>query len=204
MARGVTSRARSKRRRRVPSARLARASAWAWGRHDIARLELRSQAPLAGGPERVHSMAHDDDVTAAAPPCPPSTLPAPPGRPSRTASSSSPRLPDECIDVATGAALIARDTYATLDVERLLARFDDARGAARRARPRVAAARGAGRRRLGAPLRDARLPRQRARLLRSAQQPAARRARPQARDPHHAGARLLRGRAARRRARARA
>jgi regulator of sirC expression with transglutaminase-like and TPR domain len=34
-------------------------------------------------------------------------------------------LPDECIDVAAGAALIARDTYATLDVERLVARFDD-------------------------------------------------------------------------------
>jgi regulator of sirC expression with transglutaminase-like and TPR domain len=33
-------------------------------------------------------------------------------------------LPDECIDVAAGAALIARDTYASLDVERLLARFD--------------------------------------------------------------------------------
>ncbi len=34
-------------------------------------------------------------------------------------------LPDECVDVARGAALIARDTYARLDVERLLARFDD-------------------------------------------------------------------------------
>jgi regulator of sirC expression with transglutaminase-like and TPR domain len=34
-------------------------------------------------------------------------------------------LPDECIDVATGAALIARDAYGTLDVERLLARLDD-------------------------------------------------------------------------------
>ena len=34
-------------------------------------------------------------------------------------------LPDECIDVATGAALIARDAYATLDVDRLVERFDD-------------------------------------------------------------------------------
>jgi regulator of sirC expression with transglutaminase-like and TPR domain len=34
-------------------------------------------------------------------------------------------LPDECIDVAAGAALIARDTYATLDVDRLVARFDE-------------------------------------------------------------------------------
>jgi regulator of sirC expression with transglutaminase-like and TPR domain len=33
--------------------------------------------------------------------------------------------PDECVDVATGAALIARDAYGTLDVDRLLARFDD-------------------------------------------------------------------------------
>lgn len=37
-------------------------------------------------------------------------------------------LPDECIDVATGAALIARDTYAALDVDRLIARFDDMAG----------------------------------------------------------------------------
>ena len=33
-------------------------------------------------------------------------------------------LSDECIDVVTGAALIARDAYATLDVGRLLARID--------------------------------------------------------------------------------
>ncbi len=34
-------------------------------------------------------------------------------------------LPDDCIDVAAGAVLIARDAYATLDVDRTLARFDD-------------------------------------------------------------------------------
>ena len=34
-------------------------------------------------------------------------------------------LPDECIDVALGAALIARDTHANLDVDRTIARFDD-------------------------------------------------------------------------------
>jgi regulator of sirC expression with transglutaminase-like and TPR domain len=34
-------------------------------------------------------------------------------------------LPDECVDVAIGAALIARDTYATLDVDRTILRFDD-------------------------------------------------------------------------------
>lgn len=34
-------------------------------------------------------------------------------------------MPDECIEVAIGAALIARDTYGTLDVDRLLARFDE-------------------------------------------------------------------------------
>jgi regulator of sirC expression with transglutaminase-like and TPR domain len=35
------------------------------------------------------------------------------------------KLPDECIDVPTGAALIARDAYGTLDVKRLIARLDD-------------------------------------------------------------------------------
>jgi regulator of sirC expression with transglutaminase-like and TPR domain len=34
-------------------------------------------------------------------------------------------LPDECIDVAVGAALIARDAYGTLDVDRVIARLDD-------------------------------------------------------------------------------
>jgi regulator of sirC expression with transglutaminase-like and TPR domain len=34
-------------------------------------------------------------------------------------------MPDECIDVARGAALIARDTYASLDVEAILLRFDE-------------------------------------------------------------------------------
>jgi regulator of sirC expression with transglutaminase-like and TPR domain len=34
-------------------------------------------------------------------------------------------LPEECIDVATGAALIARDAYAGLDLDRLSARFDE-------------------------------------------------------------------------------
>ncbi len=34
-------------------------------------------------------------------------------------------LPEERIDVVTGAALIARDAYATLDLERLSARFDE-------------------------------------------------------------------------------
>jgi regulator of sirC expression with transglutaminase-like and TPR domain len=46
-------------------------------------------------------------------------------------------LPDECIDVAVGAALIARDAYARIDVERIVERFDtlaaplEARGLAR-------------------------------------------------------------------------
>ncbi|MBV9946736.1 MAG: hypothetical protein JOZ69_07810, partial [Myxococcales bacterium] len=29
-------------------------------------------------------------------------------------------LPDECVDVAIGAALIARDTYGSLDVDRVI------------------------------------------------------------------------------------
>jgi len=47
-------------------------------------------------------------------------------RPPRPASFEQlARMPDECIEVAIGAALIARDAYATLDVDRLLARFDE-------------------------------------------------------------------------------
>jgi regulator of sirC expression with transglutaminase-like and TPR domain len=53
---------------------------------------------------------------------PPSTSPPAP-RP--TTFEQLAALPDECVDVATGAALIARDAYGTLDVDRLLARFDD-------------------------------------------------------------------------------
>jgi regulator of sirC expression with transglutaminase-like and TPR domain len=34
-------------------------------------------------------------------------------------------LPDEVIDVATGAALVARDAYAMLDVNRVMARFEE-------------------------------------------------------------------------------
>jgi regulator of sirC expression with transglutaminase-like and TPR domain len=34
-------------------------------------------------------------------------------------------MPDECIDVAIGAALIARDTYGSLDVDSLILRFDE-------------------------------------------------------------------------------
>jgi regulator of sirC expression with transglutaminase-like and TPR domain len=34
-------------------------------------------------------------------------------------------LPDDCLDVAVGAALVARDAYATLDVAKLMARIDD-------------------------------------------------------------------------------
>jgi regulator of sirC expression with transglutaminase-like and TPR domain len=55
-------------------------------------------------------------------------------------------LPDECIDVAAGAALIARDAYARLDVERIIERFDalaaplEVRGLARLAPAEQAAA----------------------------------------------------------------
>jgi regulator of sirC expression with transglutaminase-like and TPR domain len=49
----------------------------------------------------------------------------PPMLPRPTTFEQLAALPDECIDVATGAALIARDTYATLDVDRIVARFDD-------------------------------------------------------------------------------
>ena len=46
-------------------------------------------------------------------------------RPWATSFEQLAALPDECMDVANGAALIARDAYGTLDVERLLARLDD-------------------------------------------------------------------------------
>jgi regulator of sirC expression with transglutaminase-like and TPR domain len=49
---------------------------------------------------------------------------APAGQPVATFEQLA-SLPDESIDVATGAALIARDAYASLDVGKLLARFDD-------------------------------------------------------------------------------
>jgi regulator of sirC expression with transglutaminase-like and TPR domain len=55
----------------------------------------------------------------------PNELPAAPGELVRPATFEQlAALPDECIDAATGAALIARDAYGTLDVERLLARLD--------------------------------------------------------------------------------
>jgi regulator of sirC expression with transglutaminase-like and TPR domain len=46
-------------------------------------------------------------------------------RPCATSFEQLAALPDECIDVANGAALIARDAYATLDIDRLLGRFDE-------------------------------------------------------------------------------
>jgi regulator of sirC expression with transglutaminase-like and TPR domain len=52
----------------------------------------------------------------------------PPLLPRATTFEQLAAMPDECIDVALGAALIARDTYATLDVDRLVARFDDLSG----------------------------------------------------------------------------
>jgi regulator of sirC expression with transglutaminase-like and TPR domain len=47
----------------------------------------------------------------------------PPAKPSTFEELAA--LPDERIDVATGAALIARDAYARLDLDRLTARFDE-------------------------------------------------------------------------------
>jgi regulator of sirC expression with transglutaminase-like and TPR domain len=49
----------------------------------------------------------------------------PPQLPRPTTFEQLAALPDECLDVATGAGLIARDTYATLDVDEVLRRFDD-------------------------------------------------------------------------------
>jgi regulator of sirC expression with transglutaminase-like and TPR domain len=53
----------------------------------------------------------------------PQPLQQPPPRPASFEQLA--RLPDECIEVAVGAALIARDAYATLDIDRVLSRFDE-------------------------------------------------------------------------------
>jgi regulator of sirC expression with transglutaminase-like and TPR domain len=81
----------------------------------------RRQAPLADQAETVHFMA---SMTMLRPLR--SSIADPRPTVSRPASFEQLAvLPDECVDAATGAALIARDTYASLDVERLIARFDD-------------------------------------------------------------------------------
>lgn len=51
--------------------------------------------------------------------------PTPPLTPRPTTFEQLAALPDELVDVATGAALIARDAYGTTDVDRLLTRFDN-------------------------------------------------------------------------------
>jgi regulator of sirC expression with transglutaminase-like and TPR domain len=48
-----------------------------------------------------------------------------PGAPPPATFEQLAALPDECIDVAAGAALIARDAYANLDVVQLLGRLDE-------------------------------------------------------------------------------
>jgi regulator of sirC expression with transglutaminase-like and TPR domain len=52
-------------------------------------------------------------------------MPQAPGVPAPVTFEQLAALPDECIDVATGAALIARDTYASLDVDGIILRFDE-------------------------------------------------------------------------------
>src|SRR5215472_9257484 len=79
------------------------------------------QARLAAAPETLHSMASmttSPSLSAAFPSAGPAGLVRPASFEQLAA------LPDECIDVAAGAALIARDAYGSLDVDRLLARFD--------------------------------------------------------------------------------
>ncbi|HEY6464124.1 MAG TPA: transglutaminase-like domain-containing protein, partial [Polyangiaceae bacterium] len=73
-------------------------------------------------------------VPSGAPPLPPSPEAIAPSGATASGVLAAPRpatfeqlaaVPDESIDVPTGAALIARDAYGTLDVDRLLARLDD-------------------------------------------------------------------------------
>jgi regulator of sirC expression with transglutaminase-like and TPR domain len=53
-----------------------------------------------------------------------SSVEAPLGAPAPATFEQLAALPDECLDVAVGAALIARDAYANLDLERIVDRFD--------------------------------------------------------------------------------
>jgi regulator of sirC expression with transglutaminase-like and TPR domain len=86
---------------------------------------LRSQAWLADGTETVHSipaMANPTPIRAAASSLDAAGLPPAP-RPSTFEQLAA--QPDECVDVALGAALIARDAHGSLDIDRCLARFDE-------------------------------------------------------------------------------
>jgi regulator of sirC expression with transglutaminase-like and TPR domain len=84
----------------------------------------KSQARLADGPERVHSMAAMTTSPDLLPDLP-AGIAAGVIRPAPGTFEQLAALPDECIDVATGAALIARDAYGSLDVDRVLGRLDD-------------------------------------------------------------------------------
>jgi regulator of sirC expression with transglutaminase-like and TPR domain len=77
---------------------------------------------MQGTRERVRSMT-SISITALAPASGSLVEPLPLPRPMTFEQLA--RLPDEAIDVATGAALFARDAYGTLDVDRLLAAFDE-------------------------------------------------------------------------------
>jgi regulator of sirC expression with transglutaminase-like and TPR domain len=52
-------------------------------------------------------------------------MPRAPGLPAPVTFEQLAAMPDQCLDVATGAALIARDTYAALDVDGLILRLDE-------------------------------------------------------------------------------
>jgi regulator of sirC expression with transglutaminase-like and TPR domain len=90
-------------------------------RVELTRRGIGSQAPLAGEGERVHFMASMTTLR----PLSANLADQRPTLPRPATFEELAALPDECIDVATGAALIARDTYGTLDVDRTIARFDD-------------------------------------------------------------------------------
>jgi regulator of sirC expression with transglutaminase-like and TPR domain len=64
-----------------------------------------------------------DPIAVAMPSAPPPPSPAPPRRPASFEQLAA--LPDEHVDVALGAAFIARDAHGSLDVDRCLSRLDD-------------------------------------------------------------------------------
>jgi len=116
MARGRTSRAFSKSRRRFAR----RGDVFAIGAATIRVPRRPSQGQLAASLETVHSIVSMVLSTTLRADFPPLTPTGP--RPSTFEQLAA--LPDECIDLGVGAALIARDAYGSLDVDALVSRLD--------------------------------------------------------------------------------
>src|ERR1700723_2480759 len=129
MARGVTSRACSKRWRVVAPLGRAFAGFLAMrGAHESPRRSSRVKGGLQARPKGCipwRRMTTSPPLSAA---FPLGALPDPTDLTRLTRPLTFEQLaalPDECIDAAVGAALIARDAYGPLDADRLPERLDD-------------------------------------------------------------------------------